>query len=122
VPLIRRPTWDPLPDPPGLDPATLQEFQVLAAEHMSGVEGASDATGSNAAALFTQATDAEKATDAIGNDLAAGTVELEAMRAEAAADTLIPELQAASEQDAALAQLANEVADSLDPGIALPHW
>jgi hypothetical protein len=77
---------------------------------MSGVEGASDATGSNAASLFTQATAAEKATDAIGLDLAAGTVELEAMRAEAAADTLIPELQAASEQDAALAGAGTSVA------------
>ena len=108
--LVPRPDWPPLPDPPEPDPATLQEFEVLAAEGLETVDPAVDAAGVGFADLDAAIPDNEAALELLGVDVAAGAVELDTMRAEADADTLELELAAAADQDAALEVLAADVA------------
>jgi hypothetical protein len=108
--LVPRPEWLPLEDPPEPDPATLQEFELMAAEDLASVEPALDTMGSDFAAVADQVPADEAVSDQLGADLAAGAEELGAMRSEAEADTLAPELDAAAEQDAALEVLSGEVA------------
>jgi hypothetical protein len=102
MPRVARPAFEPIPDPPGPDPATLTEFQALAAENYAGVEPALDQAGVDLATLADQSEQSAQSAEQLGLELAAGAVELAAMQAEAAADTLLPELAAAGEQDAAL--------------------
>lgn len=111
--LVPRPDWPTLPDPPEPDPATLQEFELLAAEDLGPVDPALDAVGSSFTELSGQSEESAQAVDLLGLDLAAGAVELEAMRREAEADTLVPELEAAAQQDTALWGIAGEVATAL---------
>lgn len=111
--LVRRPDWPPLSDPAGPDPATLHQFEVLAAIGLATVEPALDAAHSAFACLVAQSEQSAQSVDALGADLAAGAEELGAMRSEAAADTLAPELAAAADQDAALETLTGEVATAL---------
>jgi len=113
VPLVARPTWAPLPDPPGPDPAIATQFQQLAAEELAGIEPACDQAGAGLAVTAAALTDAESASDQLGLDLAAGAVELAGMTAEAAADNLVPELAAALEQDAELGRVADDLGGSL---------
>jgi hypothetical protein len=120
VPLIPRPTWQPLPDPPGPDPATATQFQQLAAEELEGIEPASDQAGLALAATAAALTDAESASDQLGLDLAEGAAELDAMTAEANADTLETELAQAAEQDAALGTVSDEVATALGEPVETP--
>jgi len=105
--------WAPLPDPPGPDPATETQFQQLAAEELEGIEPGCDQAGAGLAVTAAALTDAESAADQLGLDLAEGAVELEGMTAEAAADTLVPELEAAAEQDAELGSVADEIGGAL---------
>jgi hypothetical protein len=120
VPLIPRPVWDPLPDPPGADPASATQFQALAAEELEGIEPACDRAGAGLADTAAALTDAERAADQLGLDLAEGAVELEGMTAEAAADNLVPELEAAAEQDAALGVVSDDVAAALGEPVETP--
>lgn len=116
-----RPTWDPLPEPPGPDPATLQDFQLLAAGDMSPLETASDQVGVELVGVDQVRVESEAATEQLGRDLAESAVQLDAMHAEAEADTLTLELQRASEQDAALLVVAGEVATALGEQPPIPE-
>lgn len=118
--LVPRPQWDPLPEPPGPDPATLQEFQILAAGDMPPVEAATDQVGLNLVDVDQSRVESQAAVNVLGLDLAAGAVEFDALDAEATADTLIPELTAAAEQDAALASAGSDVGGLLDSGGGTP--
>lgn len=118
--MVPRPTWDPIPEPPGPDPATLQDFQVLAGESMPELEYFGDAVRWTTWAIYLQADAAEAATDALGRDLAAGAEELTSMQAEASADSLEGELLAAAGQDAALAAVAADVGATLGEPSAAP--
>jgi len=118
VPLVPRPPWEPLEIPPGPDPATLQEFQVLAAGDMAPLEGATDQAGLDVAQVSAATIDAEAAMLELGLDLAAGAEELDAMQLEAAGDTLVPELLAATEQDAEILAASN---DAVEAGADLPE-
>lgn len=113
-----RPVWDPLPEPPGIDPATLDEFQNLANEFMPDIMGSADEVGVTVARLFGTATDAEADSDSLGLDLAAGALELEAMIYEAAGDTLVKDIENAGgvqdSVDLTTAELA--VALGVEPG------
>jgi hypothetical protein len=113
MPRIARPAFEPIPDPPGPDPATLTEFQALAAEQYAGVEPALDQAGVDLATLAEQSEQSAQSVEQLGLDLAAGADELAAIAAEAAADTLLPELAAAGEQDAALKVVVSEVGQAL---------
>ena len=113
MPLIPRPTWAPLPDPPGPDPATATQFQQLAAEELEGIEPGCDQAGAGLAVTAAALTDAESASDQLGLDLAEGAAELEAMTAEANADTLELELTQAAEQDAELGSVDDEIGGAL---------
>jgi hypothetical protein len=113
MPLTPRPTWAPLPDPEGVDPALAQEFQVMAAEDLSGVDAATDQAGLDLAGVGSALTDAEDAADQLGLDIVAGAVELGDMAAEADQDTLLTEIAAALDQDAVLDQAAGDVAGAL---------
>ena len=108
--LAPRPEWEPLPEPPGPDPARAQEFPLLAAEDMPTLEAEADLQGLDLGAVDQARVESELATDVLALDLAAGAQELAGMQLEAAADTLVPELQAAAEQDAAILAAANEAA------------
>jgi hypothetical protein len=108
--LVRRPEWPPLPNPPDPDPATLHEFEELAASDLGTFDSAADALGVGLAETYAQLPASEAATDQLGVDLAAGAVELDAMRRQAEADTLAPELAAAGDQDAAIYQTGVELA------------
>ena len=108
-----RPVWAPLPDPPGPDPATETQFQQLAAEELEGIEPACDQAGAGLAVTAAALTDAESASDQLGLDLAAGAAELDAMTAEANADTLETELTQAAEQDAELGSVDDEIGGAL---------
>ena len=119
--LVPRPEWPPLPEPPGPDPATLQEFELLAAADMSPLEAAADLVGVEVAAVDVGRVQSEAGVEQLGRELAAGALELDAMRAESEADTLIPELTRASEQDAALLGVAGEVATALGEEQPLPE-
>ena len=107
--LAPRPTWEPLPEPPGPDPALAQDFQVLAAGDMSPLEAAADLVGVGVVAVDAARLLAEAGAEQLGRDIAAGAVELAAMQAEAAPDMLLTALVAAGEQDAALGQTAVDV-------------
>ena len=111
--LIPRPVWDPLPEPPGPDPATETQFQQLAAEELEGIEPGCDQAGAGLAVTTAALTDAESASDQLGLDLAEGAIALEGMTAEAAADTLELELTQAAEQDAELGSVADEIGGAL---------
>lgn len=119
--LVPRPQWDPLPEPPGPDPATLQEFQLLAAGDMSPLELAADQVGVGVAGVDVTRLQSEAATEQLGRDLAESAVELQAMGAEADADTLVLELGRASEQDGALLVVAGEVATALGEAPPVPE-
>lgn len=110
--MVRRPNLDPIPEPPGIDPATATEFQTLAAADLPGIEAAADQAGLDLAYTAEALTGAERAMDELGLDLAAGVEELEAMQTEAAVDTLLPQLQAATDQDLALQGASNEAAEA----------
>lgn len=118
--LIPRPTWAPLPDPPGPDPATATQFQQLAAEELGGIEPGCDQAGAGLADTAAALTDAESAADQLGLDLAEGATELEGMTAEADADTLELELTQAAEQDAELGVVSDEVAEALGEPVVTP--
>jgi len=111
--LAPRPIWDPLPDPPGPDPAHASDFRILAAGDMSPLEAAAAQVGVQMASVELVRVQAELAADALGRDIAAGAVKLSALQGEAAADTLVPELSAAAQQDAALAALESDVGVAL---------
>ena len=108
--LAPRPVWEPLPEPPGPDPALAQEFQLLAAEALGEHDSLDVSLQSGIVNLESEIPPAELALDVLGLDLAAGAVELGGMQLEAAADTLAPELTQAAEQDAAILDAANEAA------------
>ena len=113
MPLIPKPAWEPLPDPPGPDPATATQFQQLAAEELEGIEPGCDQAGLALTATAAALTDAESASDQLGLDLAAGAAELDALTAEANADTLELELTQAAEQDAELGSVGDELGGAL---------
>ena len=119
--LVPRPEWPPLPEPPGPDPATLQEFELLAAADMSPLELAADQVGVELVGVDLTRVQSEAAAEVLGQEIAAGALELDAMRAESEADTLIPELTRASEQDDALLVLAGEVATALGEEAPVPE-
>jgi len=85
----------------------------MAGEDLGGIESVTDQAGLELAGLAEQRTAAESAVDLLGLDLALGAEELAAMQREAEADTLASELQAASEQDAAIAAAAGDAALTL---------
>ena len=113
MPLIPRPTWAPLPDPEGPDPALAHELEILAAEDLGGIESVTDQAGLELAGLAEQRTAAESAVHLLGLDLALGAEELAAMQREAAGDTLALELAAALQQDAAIKAAAGDAALTL---------
>ena len=119
--LVPRPEWPPLPEPPGPDPATLQDFQLLAAAEMSPLEAAADQVGVELVGVDATRVQSEAAAEVLGQEIAAGAVELEGMTSEAAADTLVLELGRASQQDDALLVLAGEVATSLGEAAPVPE-
>ena len=119
--LVPRPEWDPLPEPPGPDPALAQDFQVLAAADMSPLEAAADLVGVEVAAVDVARVNSEAGVEVLGQELAAGAVELQGMTDEAAADTLVLELGRASEQDDALLVVAVEVATALGEEAPVPE-
>ena len=121
MPLAPRPVWDPLPEPPGPDPALAQDFQLLAAAEMSPLEAASDQVGVELVGVDATRVQSEAATEQLGRDLAESAVQLDAMHAEAEADTLTLELQRASEQDDALLVVAGEVATALGEEAPVPE-
>jgi len=104
-----RPEFAPLPEPAAPDPADYTEFQALAGELLPPSESALDQAGLDLAALSAAAHDGEAGMDALGLDLAAGATELEAMAAEADADTLLDEIAKAGEQDAALGNVGQNL-------------
>jgi len=121
VALAPRPTWEPIPHPPGPDPATAQDFQVLAAGDMGPLEAAVDLVGAGLAAVEVDRVAYQAAITALEIDVVAGAVELGAMRAEAAADTLVDALTRAGQQDGALLTVAGEVATALGVDVPAPE-
>jgi hypothetical protein len=113
--------WEPLPDPPGPDPATATEFQALAAEVLEGFEAGLDQVGLDLVDVDQARVEGTAAAETLGLVLAAGASELGDMQLEAEADTLIPELTAAAAQDAALAAAGSEVGGLLDAGGSTPE-
>ena len=103
--------WVPLPEPPGPDPATGQEFALLAVNEMVPLVTAAEFMAGEILALDVERGQREVALDTLRQDLVAGALELAAIQTEAAADPLTVELTQASEQDAALLAAANEAAD-----------
>jgi len=112
MPRVSRPAFDPLPDPPGLDPVLLQDFQLLAGELLPPAEAALDQGAVDSATAAATLPVGELALEDLGRSLADGAVELAAMEAEAAPDTLDVELARAAEQDAALAQAGQGIEQS----------
>ncbi len=112
MPRVPRPAFDPLPDPPGLDPDLLDDFQLLAGELLPSAEAALDQGALDWAEVAATLPPGEQAIEDLGRSLADGAVELEAMDAEATADTLELELVAAAEQDATLAQAGLGIEES----------
>lgn len=100
--MVPRPIFDPIPEPAAPEPAGYTEMQTLAADLLPADESALDQAGLDLTAISAAANDGESGMNALGLDLAAGSEEMVAMQAEAEADTLIDELSAAGEQDAAL--------------------
>jgi hypothetical protein len=85
---------------------------------MDPLERQTDRAGLDVADLAAAVIPAEAEISALGLDLAAGAVELGEMQTEVAGDTLISELLAASEQDAAIAAASN---DAVEAGADLPE-
>ena len=100
--LAPRPTWEPIPHPPGPDPATAQDFAVLAAGEMAPLEDAALWMSLGLAALDSGRVEHEVALDVLALDIGAGAVELDAMGKESACDPTAAKLIKAAEQDAAL--------------------
>jgi len=119
--LAPRPQWEPLPEPEPPDPATATEFQALAGEVLEGFEAGLDQVGLDLVDVDQARVQSQASVDVLGLDLAAGAVEFNALDAEATADTLIPEVTAAEEQDAALASAGSDVGGLLDAGGSTPE-
>jgi len=85
---------------------------VLAAGDMAPLEASADRAGLELAGVDAARVESEVAVDLLGLDVAAGAEELDAMQLEAAGDTLVPELLAATEQDAELLAASNDVAEA----------
>ena len=117
MPLVPRPPWEPLEIPPGPDPATLTEFQVLAAGDTAQLERATDQAGLDVAWLDEARSTSETAVNVLGLDTAAGAIELDAMGKETACDPTDAKLIKAAEQDAELLAASN---DAVEAGGELP--
>ena len=88
---------------------------------MSPLERAADQVGVELVGVDATRVQSEAAAEVLGQEIAAGAVELEGMTSEAAADTLVLELGRASQQDDALLVLAGEVATSLGEAAPVPE-
>ncbi len=100
--LVTRPRFEPLELPEDTNPVPPQEFESLAAETFAGFDEAVDAAASQLADLADTAASGEAAADSLGLDLAAGAEQLAALRDEAEAEDLQPDLAAAAAADQAL--------------------
>jgi hypothetical protein len=113
VPLIPRPVWGPLPEPPGADPATATEFQALADEHLGGLESWDDQAGSSLTEMGAAQADGERELDAFGLERIASAEQLKSMQDEADQDTLEDEIREAGEMDAEMDSLFDELGGAL---------
>ena len=88
---------------------------------MAPLELASDQVGIDVAGVDVARSQQEAAVEVLGQDLAAGAVELQGMTVEAAADTLVESLLRAGQQDQALLGVAGEVATALGAAPPTPE-
>jgi hypothetical protein len=113
MPLIPRPTWEPLPDPEGPDPATATEFQALADEHLGGLESWDDQASSSLGQMGSDQAAGEAELDAFGIERISSAEQLKNMQDEADKDTLEDEIREAAEQDAEMDSLFDELGEAL---------
>ena len=109
MPLVARPTGDPLPEPPGPDPATASEFQALADEHLGGLESWDEQAGSSLVEMGSAQAAGEHDLDIFGLERLASAEQLKSMDDEAAQDTLEDEIREAGEMDAEMDSLFDEL-------------
>jgi hypothetical protein len=109
MPVVPRPRWEPLPEPPGIDPALAQDFQVLAANHTAELDDAGDSTATDQTTMAAATDDGQAAAARLGLDLARAADEIDAVSKAADGVTLSQELSAAVEQDRALDGIVADV-------------